>query len=72
MVTAKELTAERIRCIDSWDSTDNAFEYFLQLNVDRIRAGGVPYTNLPRDPSSGREDVWAKASRHRYALDARD
>ena len=49
VVTAKELTAERTRCIDSWDSTDNAFEYFLQLNVDRIRAGGVPYTNLPRD-----------------------
>ena len=49
VVTAKELTAERVRCIDSWNSADNAFEYFLQLNVDRIRAGGVPYTNLPRD-----------------------
>ncbi len=49
VISAKELTAEAASCIRRFDDPSKAYAYFLQLNIDRIRAGAAPYAGLPRD-----------------------
>lgn len=49
VISAKEITAEASSCIRRFDDPLAAYTYFLQLNIDRIRAGAAPYASLPRD-----------------------
>ena len=49
VISAKEITAEASSCINRFTDPLAAYTYFLELNIDRIRAGSAPYAGLPRD-----------------------
>ena len=49
VISAKEITAEASSCINRFTNPLAAYTYFLELNIDRIRAGSAPYAGLPRD-----------------------
>lgn len=49
LVSAKELSLEAARCARQFDNPEDAYRYFLALNVDRVKAGTAPYVLLARD-----------------------
>ena len=49
VVGARELTAEASAALERSDSPADAFDYMLNINAERIRAGVAPYAFLPRD-----------------------
>ena len=49
VVGARELTAEASAALERSDNPADAFDYMLNINTERIRAGVAPYAFLPRD-----------------------
>ena len=49
VVGARELTAEASAALERSDNPADAFDYMLNINAERIRAGVAPYAFLPRD-----------------------
>lgn len=49
VVGARELTAEALAALERSDNPADAFDYMLNINAERIRAGVAPYAFLPRD-----------------------
>ncbi|WJZ02566.1 hypothetical protein [Corynebacterium freiburgense] len=49
LVAAKELSALGAQCKMWFDNEQETFEFFYNLNVSRVQAGGAPYTTLVRD-----------------------
>ncbi len=49
VVGARELTAEASAALERSDDPADAFDYMLNINAERIRAGVAPYAFLPRD-----------------------
>ena len=49
LISAKELAQEAASCARRFDDPAEAYEYFFDLNIDRMKAGGAPYVYLVRD-----------------------
>lgn len=49
IIAAKDMGLEATSCMKRFTNPEDAYQYFLKLNTDRIRAGNAPYAGLPRD-----------------------
>lgn len=49
VISARELTAEANAAPSRFETPQEAFDFILEINIDRIRAGVAPYAFLVRD-----------------------